>query len=135
MHMKARMSGKPGLHLGMLVCGIVITDEMKLFVFWCFAVDLAEERQPLRMAVALLALADDLTVQHAQGGKQGCGAVTLVIMGHRAHPALFDRQSWLGPIKRLYLALLVAAQHQRVLRGIQIEPHDVLELLGKQGIA
>ncbi len=77
-HVKARLFGKPGLHLGMLMGGIVVTDEMQLFVFGCFAVGLTQEGQPLGVAVALLALADDLTVQHAQGGKQGCGAVALI---------------------------------------------------------
>ena len=69
--------------------------------------------------------------QHVQRGEQGRGAVALVVVGHRAGPAGLDRQRRLGAIQRLDLALLVHAQHDRVLRRVQIQADDVDELLLK----
>jgi hypothetical protein len=47
----------------------------------------------------------------------------------------FDRQSGLGAVERLDLALFVERQHHGVGRRIDIEPDDVGELDGKAGIA
>lgn len=45
-----------------------------------------------------------------------------------------QRQSWLGALEGLALALLIDAQNQRVGGGIQIESDDVADLLDKEGI-
>lgn len=63
--MKAPMCAKPRPDLGVLVGGGVVADEMQLFALRRFSVDLAEEGQPLGVAVAFLALADNLTIQYA----------------------------------------------------------------------
>ena len=49
--------------------------------------------------------------------------------------ASLERQRGLRQIERLDLRLLVAAQHQRVLRRIQIQPDDRFELFGELRIA
>jgi hypothetical protein len=38
------------------------------------------------------------------------------------------RQHWLGAVQRLRLALLVHAQHDGLLRGMQVQPDDVPQL-------
>ena len=48
-------------NLGMLMRGIVVTDQMQFLVPGCLCVDLAQEPQPLGVAVALLALGNDLS--------------------------------------------------------------------------
>ena len=57
--MEARMLFEPRLNVGMLVGGVVVADEMEVFVPGRFAVDLAQELQPLGVAVALGTARDD----------------------------------------------------------------------------
>ena len=87
------------------------------------------------MAVALHAAPDDAAVEQAEGGEQGGDAVPLVIVGHRLAAPRLDRQSGLGAVERLDLALLVDRQHHRMGRRIDIEPDDVGQLGGKLGVA
>jgi hypothetical protein len=53
-------------------------------------------------------------------------------MGHGAGSSLFHRQPRLGPIEGLDLALLVDREDDGMIRGIDIEPNNVLEL-GRKG--
>jgi hypothetical protein len=46
-------------------------------------------------------------------------------MGHGSAAALFHRQAWLGPVKRLNLALLVDRQDNGMLRRIDIKSNDI----------
>ena len=64
-----------------------------------------------------------------QRGEQGGGAVALVVVGHRLAPALDHRQRCLGAVECLHGGLLIGAQHDRLLRRIQIEPDDIDQLL------
>ena len=52
-----------------------------------------------------------------------------VIVRHRARALRRQRQAQLCAFERLALAFLVAAQHQRLLGWIEIEPDHVPELL------
>jgi hypothetical protein len=85
--------------------------------------------------VALHAAADHRAVEHAERGEQGGGAVPLVIVRHGLAAARLDRQSGLGAVERLDLALFVEREHHGVSWRIDIEPDDVSELGGKAGIA
>ena len=82
-----------------------------------------------------MALADDLPVEHIQRRKQRGRAVTLVVVRHGLCAALLQRQPRLRALQRLHLALLVAAQHQRVLGRCHVQPHDVFKLLSELRIA
>ena len=114
---------------------VVIADQMKRLVLRRFTVNLSQEVEPLDMAVALRATGNDCAVEHAHRSKQGSGAVALVVMRHRGCAALLHRQTRLRAVKRLYLALLIAAQHQGVLGRGRIQANDVFELLDELGIA
>ena len=116
MDMETRMLFQPLLGLGMLVRRVVVAHQMQRLIPGRLAVDLAQEFKPFDVAMTRCAAGDDRAVQRAQGGKQGRGTVTLVVMGHRLRPSLLQRQARLGVVKCLHLALLVAAQHQRMLR-------------------
>jgi len=50
-------------------------------------------------------------------------------MGHRAGPAALHRQARLGAVERLDLALFVHAQHDRFVRGVEVEADDIDQLL------
>ena len=99
------------------------------------------------MAVALHTAADHGTVEHAESGEQGSGAVPLVVMGHSLAAPGFDRQPGLGAIERLNLAFFIDRQHHRMGRRIDprvrplagpragAKPDNIGELVGKARIA
>ena len=45
-----------------------------------------------------------------------------------------QRQQWLRAVQRLNLALLIHAEHQRVIGRVHIQAHDVAHLLDQQRI-
>ena len=114
----------------MLVSGIIVEDDVDHFAGRDLALDGIEKAQEFEVAVALHAAADDGAVEHAERGEQG-GAVPLVVVRHRLAAPGLDRQSGLGAVERLDLALLVDRQHHGMGRRINIEPDNVGELGGK----
>ena len=85
------------------------------------------------MAMARHALADHLAGGDVERGKECRGAVALVIVGHRTGATILERQTRLRAVERLDLALLVDREHEGVVRRVEIEPDDVLDLLGEIG--
>jgi hypothetical protein len=71
------------------------------------ALDGIEEADELEVAVVLHAAADHGAVEHAERGEQGSGAVPFVVVRHGLAAPRLDRQSGLGAVERLDLALLV----------------------------
>ncbi len=90
MHMEARMFRQPSLHFCVLVCRIVIHDQMQLEVLGRFLVDFLEESQPLLMAVLALDATDQFALEIIQRCEQRDRAVASVIMGF----------GWIWPIPR-----------------------------------
>ena len=131
MEMEALMPRQPGADFGMLVGGVIVNDQMHVLLSRGLAVDRIEKADELLMPVTAHALADDLAVEDVEGGEQGRGAVAFVIMGHRAATAALHRQSRLGAVECLDLALLIDRQHQGMVRRIDIETDDILDLGGK----
>jgi putative transposase len=68
-------------------------------------------------------------IQGIKSGKQGGGAVTLVIMGHGSAAPLLDGQAGLGAVERLNLRLLIDAEDHGVRGWCDIEAGDVVKLL------
>jgi hypothetical protein len=71
---------------------------------------------------------------HVQGGKQGGGAMTLVVMG-----ATFDlpgshRQQRCGAVQRLDLGLLIDAQYQGLLGRAQVKTDDRSHLVHEKRV-
>src|ERR1035441_8463716 len=98
-------------------------------------VDRAQEAEKLLMPVPLVKVANDFSLKQVEGGKQGGGSVPFVVVGHGAAAALFERQTGLGPIQRLYLAFLVDAKHDGLVRRVQVEPDHVGKFFQKAGVA
>jgi len=134
-HVESPVLVQPLLHHGVLVRGVVVADQVQRLVFGRLTVDLPEELQPLGMAMARLALRDDLPVEYVQCSEQCSRAVALVVMRHGRRAPLLQCQPGLGAIECLHLTLLVAAQHQRVFGRRHIQAHDVFELLDELRIA
>ena len=76
-----------------------------------------------------LAFADDDARLDVERGKQRGGAIAFVVVRHRLRPALLHRQAGLRSVERLDLALLIDAQHHRLVRRAHVETHDVGNLL------
>ncbi len=60
--------------------------------------------------------------------------MALVVMRHGAAAAAFERQTWLGAVERLDLALFVHRQHHGMSRRVDVEADDVAQLGRKVGI-
>ena len=84
--------------------------------------------------MATLALRQYFPRDTIPSGKQGCGAITDIVMVHTFHSAQCQRQHGLGSLQCLDLRLLVHTEHDGVIRWIQVEPYDVLYLIYKVGI-
>src|SRR5665647_677822 len=129
MQVEPGMLGEPGLHVLVVVGGVVVQNHMNRNAFGHFLVYCAQELEELFVAVLVHARADHGAIQGVECGEQRGGAVPLVVAGSRARPALGHRQRSLGAIERLDRGLLVHAQHHSLLRRVQVEPDDVDELL------
>ena len=56
MHVETQVPGQPRLHGCMLVCGVVVGDQVQRLVLGRLALDLAQALLPLDMAIAFLAV-------------------------------------------------------------------------------
>src|SRR5262249_4256246 len=87
------------------------------------------------MAVPCLALCEHLAVRYIERREQGCRAVPDVAVGDTFNITEPERQDRLSALKRLNLALLVNAQHDRMIRRIEIKPDNVFHLIDEQRIS
>ena len=109
--------------------GVIVEDHVDDLSRRDLGLDGVEEADELLMAMALHVAADHRAVENVEGGEQRRRAVALVVVGHRAGAALFQRQPRLGAVERLDLALLVDRQHDGVRGRIDVEPDDVAQLV------
>src|SRR6202008_3621304 len=115
------------MFMGSVIVGDDVDGEIARGLF----IDGFEEGQPLLMAMARRQAGDQLALEIVERGKQGQGTVPHVIMGLGTNMPDPQWQTWLGALQRLTLGFLVAAQHQRLVRWVEIQPDDVPELLFK----
>jgi hypothetical protein len=111
---------KPGHDLGMLMGGVVVEHHMDRIAGRHLALDGIEKADEFLVPVALHAAADDLALEHVEGGEQGGGAMALVIVGHRGAAPPLHLQPGLSAVERLDLALLVEAQNHGMGQRIDI---------------
>jgi hypothetical protein len=129
MHVEAFVLLKPSLHLRVFVRGIIVHDQMQLKMPGGFAIDLFEKLQPLLMPVLALDTADQTPLKIIQCGEQGDGAVTNIIVRLRADMPDPNRSTRLRAFQGLNLAFLIAAEHQRFVWRVEIQPDHIPELL------
>ena len=104
MERPARMTAQPGMHLGVLVGGVVVDDGVEALPAETCALDGIQEADELLMPMALHAAADDLALQHVERREQRGRAVALVVVRHGPGPALLHGQARLGAVQGLDLA-------------------------------
>ena len=125
MNVPTRTAGKPGPHLGMLVGGIVVDDEMDVEPGRHIGFNVTQEGEELLVTMAGSALSDDRTVEHVEGGEQRGRAMTLVVVGDAFDIAEPHGKYGLGSFEGLDLALLIDAKHHGLVGRIEIKPDHV----------
>jgi len=128
-HVETWMPLKPSLHLGVLVGGVIVSDEVQIQPLWAVAVDGAQKFKPFLVAVALHALPNNPAGGDIEGGKQRRRSIAFVVVGHSPGPPFFHWQAGLRAIQRLDLAFLIDREYQGFVRWIEIKTHDILDLL------
>ena len=131
----ARAFREPGAHFGVLMGGVIVDDQVQIEFRGHAGIEVVQEGEELLMAMARFALGDDLAGAGLEGGEQSRGAMPVVIVGLAFEVAQAHRQDRLGALQRLNLALFVHAEHQRLVRWIQIQSHNIAHLLHEERIA
>jgi len=127
-HVGPLVPGQPGLDVGMLVGGVVVGNRVDVQSGGHLLVALLEKDRPFLVLMVLGDPVDQLAVKVVQGGEQRQRTVADVIVRPGSEMAGPRQQSALSPLQCLALRLLVAAQHQGLLRWVEIEAGHVLEL-------
>ena len=115
----------------MLVGRVIVHDDMQRECGRGLDINLVEKTDELLMPMARHAVANYLAVEHAEGREQGGRAVALVVVRHRPTAAPLQGKTGLGAIEGLDLTFLVDAQHERPVRGIEIQADNIVELLNE----
>lgn len=76
------MAIQPGADFRLLVCGIVVEDDVDGLICGHFSLDGIEEADELLMPMALQVTADHRAIEGVERGEQGSGAVALVVVRH-----------------------------------------------------
>src|SRR6266545_1905704 len=132
---EAWMPLQPALHRRALVRAVVVDDEMQSQLRRRLAVDAGQEADELPATMARQTLANDLAVEQAEGRKQRRRAMARVIMRLPGGDAGTQRQQRRRSVQGLNLALLVHRQHQGLVGWIQVQAHDIPELLHEVRVA
>ena len=78
---------------------------------------------------------NDFAACHIDGCEQGRCPITLVVVRHRPASTGHHRQTGLGAIQCLDLALFIGAEHERSLRRIEVQTDHVDQLLLEPRVA
>ena len=120
MHMPAWTLREPGAHLGVLVARVVVRDAVHVQFRRHRPVDFAQEGKEFLMPMARFASCQDRAIEDIQCCEKRGRSMTDVVVRDALDVAESHWQQRLRALQRLTLTLLVNAQHQRVLRRIQI---------------
>src|SRR2546430_6169060 len=112
--MKPRVVREPRLHRGMLVCAVIVENEMDVPAARRLPSDRVQERDELRVRVVGLTAIDHVPFENIQGGKERGRAVPLVIMRLPGRDPGSQRQDRLRAVQRLNLALLIDRKSTRL---------------------
>ena len=97
-------------------------------------VDVLQELLELGRPMPAVGLFHHLATGQVEGGEEGGGAMTFVVMRTSLRQSRSHRQNGLGAVQGLDLTFLVHAEHGGRLRRVQIEPGDVPHLVHEQRV-
>src|SRR5450756_1036003 len=125
------MPCQPLTHLRMLVGCVVVDDSVDRLLDRDLRLDGIEEADELLVPVALHVAADDGTVEDVESSEQRGRTMAFVVMGHRSSTARQHRQTRLGAVERLDLALLIDRENDGMGWWIDIEAYNIAQLVDK----
>jgi thioesterase domain-containing protein/acyl carrier protein len=129
-----RVPHEPAADPRRLVRAIVIEDQMDVKIPGHGRVDRVEKLEKLLTPMTSMAFTKDFARRDVERGEERRGAMPAIVMGAALGRAERHRQHRRRAIQRLNLALLVDTQDQGSIRGRQIQPHNVTDLLDKERI-
>ena len=100
---------------------------MQVQAVWNLAIKLAQKLQIFLMAMTRHTLANDRAIEHIQSRKQSRRTVPFVVVREGAATTFLQGQTRLRSFQSLNLALLINAQHQGFIGGIQVQTHHIVE--------
>ncbi|MCL0099119.1 hypothetical protein M1O16_04735 [Dehalococcoidia bacterium] len=107
---------------------IVVQNHMDIFLFGSFPLDQPEKLEEFLMAMPRLTLGNYTSIGYIESAKKASSSVPFVIVDMPFHLSRPKWQHRSCPIQKLNLTLLVYCEHQCILRGMQIQSHDVNNL-------
>ncbi len=125
------MAGDPGADIRVLVAPVVVELHVDHLARRHGDLDRVREADELAMAMALHAAVEHGALKDVQGGEQGRGAVTPVVVGLGGGDPWSERLVGTGALQGLDPALLIDGEHDRMGERIHVETHHILDLLGK----
>src|SRR5262245_39739160 len=134
MKVDARMAPEPSSDRRTLMRAEVVEDQVERLSCRCGAIEPSQEAKKLVRPMATMTFPDHDAVEHPQRGVECRRAVTNIVVGWALRYARQQRQNGSGAIERLNATLFVDAKDHRLRRGIQIQPHDVAQLLDEPRI-
>ncbi len=120
MHVLPRMARQPGLPFADRVRAVVVHHPVKVECRRQVGIDLVEKSQKVLVPVPPVAGADRHSAGPIQGSKPQADSMPLVVVRWPRRQSGSQRQDGLRPIQRLYLALFLHAQNDRVGRRIHL---------------
>ena len=127
----SRVTIEPGQHLRVLVSGIIVENGVDDLARRHLRFDGVEEADEFLMTVTLHIPPSDGSIENVERGKKRCRAMPLIIVRHGSAAPLLQRQSRLGAVERLDLALFVHGQNKRMRGRRQVKPDNIPKLFDK----
>ena len=132
--MEPRALGEPALNQRGLMGAVVVEDQMHVQVARHVIFDEVQKPAKLSAAMPTKTPADDGARLGIERGEQRRCAIANVVVRSTLDLPRPHRQQGRRPVEGLDLALLIDAEHERAIRGIQIQAHNVADLLDEQRV-
>ena len=128
------MRGQELPHLGGLVCGKVVHDQVELLLWWLREHQVLEKGDELGTGVARGRLAKDLSAGRIQSRVERERSVPVVLKAVTLGPTRRKRQHRIQPIQSLDGGLLIDAEDRSVSGRFEVKADDRRRLVLKVGI-
>src|SRR5262245_3031175 len=113
---------------------VIVQNEMQVQGLRHRLIDSIEEATKLYRPMTTMKLADNSATLDFQRRKQRSGPVTSIVVTAPFALARPHRQHWLRAVQGLNLCLFVNTQNQGFGRRIEVQPHNITNLLDEQRI-
>jgi len=125
---------QPPANQSRLMGAIVVQDHMHVQAGRDVRLDRIEELPELPRPMPLVECANDAAGLHFQGREERGRAMAVVVMRPSLNLPGTHRQQGARAVQGLNLRFLIHAQDERLVRGMEREPHDIAHLLNKQRV-